>query len=104
MDNAQQWALIVGFFSPMVVAIFTQKTWSTAARTCVMVVFSVGDGLGTAYFAGSFSGRDIVSCLLVAAVSMIAAYKGLFEPSGIAAAIERASSPKPNRAARRAGR
>jgi hypothetical protein len=104
MDNAQQWAMIVAFFAPLVIAVVNQPGWTKFRRTSVMVAASVLIGLGTSYFAGDFSDRSIVSCILIGMTVTISAYKGLFEPTGIAAAIERATSPGQQSAARRAGR
>ncbi|UNO38911.1 hypothetical protein [Streptomyces sp. MST-110588] len=95
MTNAQMWALILGFASPMLIAIVNQPQWSRAVRTGVQVVISVLVGLGSAYFAGDFAGKDVVTGILVAAVAAISAYKGVFKPSGIAPKVEKATSPAP---------
>ncbi|MFD7664282.1 hypothetical protein [Streptomyces sp. NPDC059788] len=92
MTNAQMWALIVGFASPMLISVINQPQWSPAARTLVQVVVSVLVGLGSALFAGDFAGKDVVTSILVAAVAAISAYKGVFKPSGIAPKVEKATS------------
>ncbi|MEF3117163.1 hypothetical protein [Streptomyces chrestomyceticus] len=92
MTNAQMWALIVGFASPVLISVVNQPQWSPAARTLVQVVVSVLVGLGSALFAGDFAGKDVVTSILVAAVAAISAYKGVFKPSGIAPKVEKATS------------
>ncbi|CAM5388854.1 MULTISPECIES: hypothetical protein [Streptomyces] len=93
MTNAQMWALIVGFASPMLISVINRPEWSQAARTLVQVVVSVLVGLGSALFAGDFAGKDVVTSILVAAVAAISAYKGVFKPAGIAPKVEKATSP-----------
>ncbi|MET9293460.1 hypothetical protein [Streptomyces sp. NPDC003077] len=95
MTNAQMWALIVGFASPLLISVVNQPQWSGAVRTAIQVVVSVLVGLGSAYFAGDFAGKDVVTSILVAAVAAISAYKGVFKPSGIAPKVEKATSPAP---------
>lgn len=95
MTDAQLWALILGFLAtPQAVAVINQPTWSRPARAAVMTAVSLLVGFGTAYFTGQFTGRSVLSCVLITAVAAVAAYKGLFKPIGLAPALERATSPK----------
>lgn len=93
MTNAELWSLIVGFISPMLIAVVDQPGWTRAARTAVQVAVSVVIGLATAYFAGDFTGKDVVSNILIASVAAISAYKGIFQPTGMAPRVARATSP-----------
>ncbi|WP_199896714.1 hypothetical protein [Streptomyces niger] len=95
MTNAQMWALIVGFLSPLLISVVNRPHWSSAIRASVQVAVSVLVGLGTAYFAGDFAGKDIVTSILIASVSAISAYKGIFKPTGMSPAVERMTSPAP---------
>lgn len=104
MTDVQMWALIVGFLSPAAIALVNRPTWSSFARTSVMVATSTAVGLGTSYFAGDFAGHNIVTNALIAATGAIASYKGIFQPTGIAAAIERLTSPQGARKLHPAGR
>ncbi|WP_196942856.1 hypothetical protein [Streptomyces sclerotialus] len=92
MTNAQMWALIVGFASPLLISVINQPHWSSTARAAVQVAVSVLVGLGTAYFAGDFAGQDIITSILLASVSAISAYKGIFKPTGMSPAVERVTS------------
>jgi hypothetical protein len=94
MDNAQMWALVVGFAIPPILAVVQQPGWSQLLRTLVLAVTALVAGLGTAYFAGSFAGKDIVTSILIVLVTAIATYQGFWKSSGMAPAIEKATSPK----------
>jgi hypothetical protein len=93
MTNVQMWAIIVGFFSPLVVALIQQPTWSLKLRAVVGFLAAAVFGTGTAYFAGDFNGASLVSGILLVLVSAIASYKGLWQPTGVAPRIETATSP-----------
>jgi hypothetical protein len=90
------WSLIVAFITPPVLAIIQQPTWTQPVRAGVMFVFAIILGLGTAYFTDSFNGEDIVTSVLIVLVAAISAYKGFWQPTGIAPKIETATSPSGN--------
>lgn len=92
MTNAQLWALIVGFLSPLLISVVNQPQWTRRARTAAQLVVSILVGLGTAYFAGDFAGKDIISSILIASVAAISAYKGIFQPTGVSPTVERLTS------------
>jgi len=93
-SNLAMWALIVGTVLPPLLAIVQQPIWTQTLRTFVLVVASLVAGAGTAYFAGQLDGTDITTSVLIVLVTGIATYKGLWQSSGIAPAIEAATSPK----------
>ncbi|MFL4947468.1 hypothetical protein ACJ6WE_08860 [Streptomyces sp. MMS24-I31] len=90
--DAELWAGALGYLLPPVIAIVAQPRWSGAVKGLLMLVVAVLDGLGTAYFNGEFSGKDIVTCILTAAIAIGVAYRTVWRPSGIAPGIERATS------------
>lgn len=92
MTNAQMWSLIAGFLSPLMISVVNQPHWPRPMKVAVQVVASVLIGLASAYFAGDFAGKDVVTGILIAAVAAISAYKGVFKPSGIAPAVERSTA------------
>jgi len=92
--NLAMWSLIVGFVIPPVLAVVQQPTWSQSLRTVVLGVTALIAGFGTAYFAGSLDGKDITTAVLIVLVSAISTYRGFWKTSGVAPAIERATSPK----------
>lgn len=98
MTDLQMWTLVVGFVSAtLILPIIQQPRWSAGARAVVTFVYCVVAGLATAYFNGAFDGiRDVragVSAVLFTLVTAIASYKGFAQPTQIAPAIERATSP-----------
>lgn len=82
---------------PPLVAIIQQPRWSNTIRSLVMAISSIVIGAGTAFFENDqvFKGRSVVESILVVAVAAIAAYHGFWKPTGIAPAIERATSTQP---------
>ncbi|MEU6365789.1 hypothetical protein ABZ876_08535 [Streptomyces sp. NPDC046931] len=90
--DAQLWSAALGYLLPLAIAVVAQPRWSGAVKGLLMLVVATGDGLGTAYFNGEFSGKSIVTCVLVAAVAIGVAYHTVWKPSGIAPGIERATS------------
>lgn len=98
ITNAELWASALGFVLPPVIAIVNQPRWSGAVKTIFMLLVATGDGLGSSYFAGSFSGKSIVTCVLLAAVAIGVAYHTVWKPGGIAPGIERATSTNGGRA------
>ncbi len=100
MTDLQMWELIVGFLSAtFVLPIIQQPRWSAGLRAIVTFLYCIVSGLVTAYFTGAFDGiRDVragVSAVLFMLVTAIASYKGFAQPTQIAPAIERATSPGP---------
>ncbi|MFE7930759.1 hypothetical protein ACFU6S_18850 [Streptomyces sp. NPDC057456] len=97
--DAQLWAAVLGYVLPPVVAFVVQPRWSGAVKGWLMLGVATADGLGTTYFAGDFGGKSVVTCTLTAALAIGIAYHTVWKPSGIAPAIERATSPTPVRKA-----
>lgn len=90
--DAQLWAAALGYLLPLAIAVIVQPRWTGAVKGLLMLAVAVLDGLGTSYFNGEFSGKSIVTCMLVAAVAIGVAYRTVWKPSGIAPGIERATS------------
>ncbi len=91
-DNLQMWSLIVGFLSPIVLAIIQQPTWKRPLRAFVTFVWALLAGAGTAYFTGDFNGRSFVTCVLIVMVTTISTYVGFWKRTGIAPGVEGATS------------
>lgn len=92
--NAQLWAAALGYVLPLAIAFVAQPRWSGWVKGLLMLVVASGDGLGTAYFNHQFDGKPIVTDILIAAIAIGVAYHTVWKPSGIAPAIERATSPR----------
>lgn len=94
LSDPAAWAVIVGFFSPPVIALFQQPWLKGWERSGITFLFSLLAGAGTAYFAGEFTGLSVVSAILLVLVSAITFYKGLWKPTNIAGKVEFATSKK----------
>ncbi len=95
LTDAAMWAVIVGFISPLVIAVFQQPTWTKGKRAIATFVWSLIVGSGTAFFAGAFSGMGVVSCILLVLVTSISTYKGLWGETGATKWVEEKTSPTP---------
>lgn len=88
MSNLEMWALIVGFFLPVVLSVLIQSHWSTQVQAVFAFVACAVAGAGTAYFQGDLTGKRFVEAGLVILVTSIATYKGFWHPTKVAPAIE----------------
>ncbi|MGV9427046.1 hypothetical protein ACWDO7_22520 [Streptomyces sp. NPDC003656] len=92
--NAELWAAALGYLLPPVIAVVAQPRWHGWAKGLLMLLVAGADGVGTAYFNDELTARPVVTGVLTAAVAIGLAYHTLWRPSGIAPAIERATSPR----------
>lgn len=88
MSNLEMWALVVGFFLPVVIAFLVQTGWSERLQSVAAFVVCAVAAAGTAYFQGDLTGRRFVEAGLVILVTTIATYKGFWKPTGVAPGIE----------------
>lgn len=95
-NDLLMWTLLIGALLPVAIAVPNQTQWSRTAKGIVTLLICVLVGAGTAYFNGAFSGRGIISCVLVVAVMALFTYQTFWKPSGIAPAIEGATTPGPS--------
>lgn len=98
VGDLAMWNLIIGFVSAtFVLPVIQQPTWSDARRSLVTFAYCIVIGLGTAYFTGAFAHLNDVSAsvtsVLLTLVAAIASYRGFAKPTGLAPAIEEATSP-----------
>ncbi|MGW2936090.1 hypothetical protein ACWDA7_30530 [Streptomyces sp. NPDC001156] len=92
LPNAELWAAALGYVLPLAIAVVNQPRWRGWVKGLLMLVVAAGDGAGTAYFGDQFHGRSVVSTVLIAAIAIGVAYHTVWKPSGIAPALERATS------------
>lgn len=74
MTDAAMWAVIVGFFVPVVINFIVSATWSAAVKSGIAFVVSAVAGAGTAFFTGAYEGLGIPSAILLTFVVAIASY------------------------------
>lgn len=94
MSNLVMWNLVVGFLVPNLIAVIQQPRFTDNTRAVITFVVSILGGLGTAYFTGQWNTQDIVGSCLIVAVAAITFYKGFWKKTGVAPAIERATSSR----------
>jgi hypothetical protein len=92
-NDLLMWNMLVGFLLPNAVAVVNQPRWSPVAKGVMTLIAVVLAGGGTAWFNGAFTGRGILSSVLVVGVLALVTYQTLWKPSNIAPAIERGTSP-----------
>ncbi|UOE45461.1 hypothetical protein [Agromyces larvae] len=74
MTDAAMWAVIVGFFIPVIINIIVSATWPAWAKSVTAFAVSAVAGAGTAWFTGAYAGLGIPSAILLTFVVAIAAY------------------------------
>jgi Na+(H+)/acetate symporter ActP len=93
LDNAALWALCVGFFSPPVISIIQQSTWSVRTQSLVAFGFYLAVAAVTAWVAGLFTPGDYVRLALLIFLTGASSYSALWKPTGASPAIERVTPP-----------
>lgn len=89
MTDLAMWALLVGFFLPVVLSVLVQTGWDSRVKAFVAFVVCALAGAGTAYFEGDLTGREWVSASLVVLVTALTTYRNFWKPTGISDGIEK---------------
>ncbi|UDL16237.1 membrane protein [Microbacterium phage Kozie] len=92
MTDAAMWAVIVGFFVPVVINFIVSATWSAATKAAVAFVVSAIAGAGTAFFTGAYAGLGIPSAILLTFVVAIASYSQFWKQ--VAPTMQRGAADK----------
>lgn len=100
MDSTQLASIIitVGALLPLLTSVVERQTWSTRTRTVVGLVISVLAGLVTyvTQFGLDFSNiGTLIASIVGVVLASGAAYKTVWQPSGVAPALEGRTSPTP---------
>jgi hypothetical protein len=94
-SSEQEAAIIVGFFLPLLLAIPMQDHWPDTIRTLFSVGAYAGAGAIVASTAGTLTGKSFWQATLEVLTLGVVGYQGVWKPSGVAPAIEAATSTKP---------
>jgi hypothetical protein len=89
--NVGRWSFLIGTFLPLAIAAVNRQRWTSQAKGVMTFVISTAAAAGTSYFAGEFSGEDLVTSFLIVLVSATVTYTVFWKPSGIAPAVEQAT-------------
>lgn len=84
----QVWGLLLGILLPGLTSVVQQPHWSKSRRVFIAVVASIVLGTGTAFCSGQLDLTNWVTTVGVVLVSAQTAYESLWQPTGVAAAIE----------------
>jgi hypothetical protein len=95
MTDAAMWAVIVGFFIPVIINFIVSATWSPALKATVAFLVSAVAGAGTAWFTGAYEGLGIPSAILLTFVVAIAAYSQFWK--NVAPTMQRNATVKMER-------
>jgi hypothetical protein len=93
--NLDLWTGIIGFFLPLVISVVEQTRWSDALRSWAAFVICVVAAAGTAYFSGNLNTTDVIRASLIIVTIAMTTYRGIWKPTGIAPAIEKATEKQP---------
>lgn len=74
MTDAAMWAVIIGFFVPIVINLIVNAAWSSWVKSVVAFVVSAIAGAGTAFFTGAYEGVGVPSAILLTFVVAISSY------------------------------
>lgn len=94
-SQLEMWNLIVGFLLPPAVAVVQQRHWPAGVQAVVTFLVACLAAAGTAYFDGRLTAAGWATGALTVLVTAVATYHGLWKPTGVAPAIQDATSPKP---------
>lgn len=95
MTSTDMWSLIVGFFLPVGIALVQQQNWKTAFRAIVGFLLCLVAAVGTVLIqVGSWDWHRWIQSALLIIVTAISTYEGFWKKTGIAPAIEHATSPQ----------
>jgi uncharacterized membrane protein len=86
--TVDQWAAVVGFALPALVAVINREPWKTWIKALVALLTSVLGGTVTALLAGQFTGSTWIQSVGIAFAASQAFYLLWWKKSGITDAIE----------------
>lgn len=94
MSNLDLVSFVVGALLPALVALVNRSHWPAAAKGVVVIASSLLAGAVTAWATGDLNGKTFAQSAAVIAAAAVAAYHAWWKPTGIAPAIEQATTPK----------
>ena len=92
MSDLEMLGVVIGFLSPPVLALIQQTPWKPALKAVVTFLWAVIVGAITTYVADEWTGRNVISVMLVILVSAVATYQGFWKNFTWLHAVERKTS------------
>lgn len=96
MTDLQFYSALVGLLLPLGSAIVIQRNWASQVKAVVQALLAFVAAVVLTYTEGNLDGdhlRQLFMAFVIVAVPAIAAYYGFYKPTGVAPAIENATSP-----------
>lgn len=88
MSDQDMWTGIVGFLLPIIIAIIQKEKWGPQLQALVAFLVILAVSTGDCYFQGRLIPDLFVHDFLIIFVTAIAAFYGLWKPTGVANAIQ----------------
>lgn len=95
MSDLDMWNLVAGFLMPLALSVIIQSGWSRAVQSVLAFAACLGMALVTTSLEGNLDFRNWVTSALTVLVATIIAYQGVWKPTGVAPAIEKATNVTP---------
>lgn len=92
MTDAAMWAVIIGFFIPVVMNFLLNAAWPSWLKSVLAFVASAIAGAGAAFFTGAYEGLGVPSAILLTFVVAIAAYSQFWKQ--VAPTMQRGAAVK----------
>ena len=86
------WLIAVGIFSPLAISTIQQSRFSERTQSIIAFGFYVLVAAVTCLLNGVFTASSLFVAILVVFITGSAAYKNLWKPTGVAPAIEAATT------------
>jgi hypothetical protein len=93
LTDAELWTAAVAFFAPLAISVIQQSKWSERTQSLVAFGFYFVVALVSTFLAGMLDLGNLVRALLLVFLVASVSYKTLWKPTGVAPAIESATSP-----------
>lgn len=92
MTNLAQWAALVGFVTPLLVAVVQQSHWGRPVRTVIGILSVLAASVVTAAVEGHLTLHSWATSLIWVATAAYTSYTHIWVPLGAAPAIEQATT------------
>lgn len=92
ITNDLYYLLLTGTVLPLVIALVNQRKWSSGAKAVIAAVVCLGGAVAVCLHAGAVDPKDIAGAAIIVITVAKALYEGFWKPTGIAPAIEGATS------------
>lgn len=89
-----QWAIVSGFFLPLVIAVIQRPHWPKEFKTVIGFMACVACAAIQLSIEGKADAKNFFPTLILVLTISISTFQHFWKPLGIADAVEKATSPK----------